>query len=268
MSEWSELPMGSASLPSYCRRSHGAAPDLAEVERMMSTTPDGTTPVNTARTGAGILAVVVGAVLLACGCGPSAPPDGAHESAVAPAVALVQDTPTTVPDSVVAATTPAVAVTSEPPQGDGQVTVDVRARIESSVRSHKDRFRACIASPSDCDPDRFGAPGSPYVAWLGGLRDWYLEGGYVARLHDEVSWLEVDEIVVDEAAGIATVVICDVDGDWIVEPAAMAGRDIVVDDSVVARKQRIELHRAEDGSWLRVVHEDLTTNRGHTECIE
>jgi hypothetical protein len=129
-------------------------------------------------------------------------------------------------------------------EGPGSIDAGFQATVDASVE--------CLAAPAECLVESVVAIGGPEHDRYGRLVSHYAVAGYVVRRATGVSSMTVEESELGADGMSGFVVVCDVDGDIVVEPGSTNGfgLDLVINDQVVARRVRVEL-RVVDGEWRR-----------------
>lgn len=215
--------------------------------------------------------VMVGACVVLTACGGDA--DGFETM---PTTAWLETTtpspPAGSPPASSSATTTSIAppTTSATTVATTVVETTTTLSIEQDVLAGLDEIeaniRVCLDAPATCDPTTVATQDSPAYASFAEMIAWYTADGLVARDVGRRR-LIVEAVKPSPAGQVAMVVVCSVDGNWLVDPGVSSdpADDVVVNDAIESRRLEWSLIKTSDG-WRRHSRTTLEEWLGEDRC--
>ena len=162
-----------------------------------------------------------------------------------PVVTAASSTTSTLPPTTIPATTVPVSTTAPV---ETTTTLSPEADVAAGWAEIAANLETCSRMGPDCDPLTVAALGSPYWGFLVRDNETRRADGlrYVVQPETHRTWQSVTMLGPD----LATILICEFDANWIVDPQDPANPDddIIVNDAKVNQHLNIDLVRV-DGHW-------------------
>ena len=145
-------------------------------------------------------------------------------------------------------------------------TLSIEQDVLAGLAEIAANVRVCLDAPPACDPATVATEDSPAFASFAEMIASYASDGLVGR--DVARGRVIIEAVKPSPAGqVAKVVVCAVDGNWLVDPVLSPDPvdDIVVNDAIDSYRIEWSLIRTPDG-WRRHSGVKLETWLGEDRC--
>jgi hypothetical protein len=190
-------------------------------------------------------------------------------STVAPSAATAAPTtlaaPTTVPQalpSAAAAPESTVAPTEAP-----TTTISLEDQVRAAVTTNATALDACLVDPANCNVLTFTVPGSREAERMQKLVDRNVDVGLVSLIIPEFNSYLVESIRLGVDQRSAVVVMCVVDGNWVMDSMGTpdVADDVPVNDLLAAKRIEGLLTFAE-GQWRWETFMALARWEGVAQC--